>query len=60
MTFIETSVFSRQIRNLISDDEYRQFQQELIFNPAAGDIIRGSGGLRKIIYPRMRSRSYVD
>ena len=48
MTFVETSVFSRQIRTLISDDTYRQFQQELIFNPAAGDIIKGGGGLRKI------------
>ena len=48
MTFIETSVFTKQIQSLISDNAYRQFQQELIFNPAAGDIIRGGGGLRKI------------
>ena len=48
MTFVETSVFTRQIQNLISDNTYRQFQQELILNPAAGDIIRGGGGLRKI------------
>ena len=48
MTFKETSVFTRQIRKLIPDDQYREFQQELIFNPAAGDVIKGSGGLRKI------------
>ena len=46
--FKETSVFTRQISKLISDDAYREFQQELLFNPAAGDIIKGSGGLRKL------------
>jgi len=48
MTFKETSVFTRQIGALIPDDDYREFQQELIFNPKAGDVIKGSGGLRKI------------
>jgi mRNA-degrading endonuclease RelE of RelBE toxin-antitoxin system len=48
MIFKETSVFTRQISKLISDEAYREFQQELIFNPAAGDLIKGSGGLRKI------------
>jgi hypothetical protein len=52
--FKETTVFTRQISNLISDDAYREFQQELIFNPIAGDLIKGSGGLRKI---RWRSAS---
>ena len=54
MIFKETSVFTRQIRKLIPDDEYREFQQELIFNPTAGAVIKGSGGLRKI---RWRSAS---
>ncbi len=48
MIFKETSVFTRQISKLISDDAYREFQQALIFNPIAGDLIKGSGGLRKI------------
>jgi len=48
MTFVETSIFTKQIQSLISDDAYRQFQQELMVNPAAGDIMRGSGGLRKV------------
>jgi mRNA-degrading endonuclease RelE of RelBE toxin-antitoxin system len=48
VTFKETSIFTRQITKLLSDSVYREFQQELIFNPAAGDIIKGSGGLRKI------------
>ncbi len=41
-------MFTKQIRKLIPDDEYREFQQEILFNPAAGNIIKGSGGLRKI------------
>jgi len=48
MVFKETSVFTRQISKLVPDDAYRELQQELIFNPSAGDVIRGSGGLRKI------------
>lgn len=48
MVFNETSVFTRQITKLISPEAYREFQQELLFNPAAGDVIKGSGGLRKI------------
>lgn len=54
MIFKETSVFTRQIEALLPDDQYREFQKELLFNPAAGDIIKGSGGLRKI---RWRSAS---
>ena len=48
MVFKETSVFTRQISKLISDESYREFQQELIFNPTAGDLIKESGGLRKV------------
>ncbi|GGA39529.1 type II toxin-antitoxin system RelE/ParE family toxin [Dyella nitratireducens] len=48
MIFIETSVFTRQIQELVSDEEYAAFQVELANDPAAGDVIRGTGGLRKI------------
>jgi mRNA-degrading endonuclease RelE of RelBE toxin-antitoxin system len=48
MIFKETTVFTRQISRLLSDEAYRELQQELIFNPIAGDLIKGSGGLRKI------------
>ena len=48
MIFSETPVFTRQITKLLPDDEYRELQQQLIFNPAAGDIIQHSGGLRKV------------
>lgn len=48
MIFTETPVFTRQVTKLLPDDEYRELQQELIFNPKAGAIIQHSGGLRKV------------
>jgi mRNA-degrading endonuclease RelE of RelBE toxin-antitoxin system len=46
--FIETQVFTKQITSLLDEAEYRQLQVTLALKPRAGDIIRGSGGLRKI------------
>ena len=48
MEFIETPVFTREIRRLLSDDEYRKLQIALVLRPDAGDLIHGSGGLRKL------------
>jgi len=48
MLFIETSVFTKAIKRLLPDDEYRQLQRDLMLRPEAGRLIRGSGGLRKI------------
>nr|WP_154143937.1 type II toxin-antitoxin system RelE/ParE family toxin [Raoultella sp. RIT712] len=41
-------MFTRQIKQLATDDELRALQKELIGNPDAGDIIQNTGGLRKI------------
>jgi hypothetical protein len=48
MEIVETSVFTRQIRKLLTDEEYMELQHELVINPLAGAMIRGSGGLRKL------------
>ncbi len=48
MIFIETSVFTREIRDLLPDEAYRMLQTALMHRPDAGDIIRGGGGLRKV------------
>ena len=48
MLIIETSVFSRLIQEMMSDDEYRKLQEALIIRPEMGDLIKGSGGLRKV------------
>ena len=47
MVIVETTVFMRQVQKLLSDEEYRQLQIELIVRPDKGVIIQGSGGLRK-------------
>ena len=48
MVFIETPIFTTQIKELASDEDYGTFQAELAEHPEAGDIIKGTGGLRKI------------
>jgi mRNA-degrading endonuclease RelE of RelBE toxin-antitoxin system len=48
LNFCETSVFTRQIGELLSDDELSALQWALMAQPDRGDLIRGSGGLRKI------------
>lgn len=48
MIFIETSVFTRQVTSLLSDDEYQKLQIALSAHPDTGAIIPHSGGLRKI------------
>ena len=46
--FIETSIFTRQIKALATDDELKALQVELIAQPEKGDLIQGTGGLRKV------------
>lgn len=52
MVIIETSVFTRIIKNLLSDDEYHNFLEALINRPEMGDLIRDAGGLRKVKWKR--------
>jgi len=44
---IETSIFTRQVLTLLSEEEYRKLQLALILRPNLGVVIPGSGGLRK-------------
>ncbi|MEJ4047050.1 type II toxin-antitoxin system RelE/ParE family toxin [Erwinia sp. SLM-02] len=46
--FIETSLFTRQIKQIATDDELKELQKELIGSPNKGDLIQKTGGLRKI------------
>lgn len=48
MELIETPVFTKIINDILSDDEYSQLQWALAINPEAGQVIPGSGGLRKL------------
>jgi hypothetical protein len=48
MVIIETSVFTRQVLDLLSEDDYHQLQLSLVRSPDAGPLIKGGSGLRKI------------
>lgn len=48
LTFVETKLFSKLVQEYLSDDEYGALQQALVANPESGDIIPGSGGVRKL------------
>ncbi len=48
MEIIETPIFTKKIKNVLSDNEYRKLQWVLVVNPEAGVVIPGSGGLRKL------------
>ena len=48
MRIIETPFFTQRIQRFLSDEEYRQLQQQLVAWPDAGKLIPGSGGLRKL------------
>jgi mRNA-degrading endonuclease RelE of RelBE toxin-antitoxin system len=48
LRFIETPIFTKDVRDTLSDEEYRGLQLALLFRPEQGSVIPGSGGLRKI------------
>ena len=47
LEFIETPLFESQRKELINDEEFRALQSNIIKNPDMGDLIVGTGGLRK-------------
>jgi mRNA-degrading endonuclease RelE of RelBE toxin-antitoxin system len=52
--FVELPPFERTRRDYMDDDAYRLFQRELMDNPTAGDVMEGTGGLRKLRQPDPR------
>jgi hypothetical protein len=48
MVFIETPVFTRHVIEALTDEQYGLLQGFLVARPDAGDLIRGSGGIRKL------------
>ena len=48
MRFIETPIFTREVTELLSDEEYRGLQLALLLRPEQGALIPKGGGLRKV------------
>ena len=46
--FIELPSFERLRGAYLDDESFRAMQNSLIEDPAAGDVIQGTGGLRKL------------
>ncbi|MFA6444003.1 MAG: transcriptional regulator, partial [Sterolibacterium sp.] len=50
--FIESPVFAHYLSDYLADDEYAALQDFLCAYPDAGDMIRDSGGVRKLRWGR--------
>ena len=48
MLFIETDIFTEDVKTLLDDDEYHKLQVFLATQPDYGDLSQNTGGLRKI------------
>ena len=46
--FAVSSIFEKYRSEYLSDEEFRALQSELLARPQSGDVIQGTGGLRKI------------
>jgi hypothetical protein len=46
-TFVETAVFTKQIEKKASLDVLIAIQNDLIADPTRGDVVQGTGGVRK-------------
>jgi hypothetical protein len=51
-TFIESSIFERILPVYLDDDEYSELQQFLMQNSEVGELVPGSGGVRKVRWAR--------
>jgi len=48
MIFIESKVFEKLREKYLDDESYRKLQSFLVAEPLSGDVIQGTGGLRKL------------
>ncbi len=46
--FIETTLFTKLIYSYLTDEEYAALQYMLAIHPEIGDVVPGSGGVRKL------------
>jgi len=48
MIFIESKAFEKLREKYLDDESYRDLQNFLVLQPLSGDVIQGTGGLRKL------------
>ena len=48
MIFIESKIFEKLREKYFDDTSYKEFQNFLLEQPAVGDTIQGTGGLKKV------------
>jgi len=48
VVFVETSIFTRRVQQYMDDEEYGEMQAFLTLRPDAGNVIKGTGGMRKL------------
>lgn len=53
--FIESPVFTSFLSDYLTDEEYAALQEYLCEHPESGDVVRGSGGVRKVRWSRAGS-----
>ena len=46
--FVELPTFAKYRADYLDDEGFRGLQQAMLKNPEAGDVIEGTGGLRKL------------
>lgn len=54
LVFIETPMFTRQIKQIATDDELKELQKELIESPGKGDLIQKPVACEKSGWQRVR------
>ncbi len=52
--FVELPAFSRYRADYLDDEDFRELQTAMMKNPESGDVIEGTGGLRKLRHADVR------
>ena len=52
ITVVETPSFLRDVKKMLTEEDRGDLITFLAYNPTAGDILRGTGGVRKIRWAR--------
>ena len=50
--FIELASFTKYREDYLDDDEYAELQRHLLARPGSGEVVPGTGGVRKLRWAR--------